>query len=810
MGGNRDALAQTNKINGYQIKNNAAKNKNGKKKKFIIKQKNKSIKNSQNDSIEIDQELENTDNNSYIASENKSKNLKEIIISGNNYITSREILEYLDFYDFSSASPENIDSSLKKLYQSDLFSDIKIYQSDQIVKIEVAENPIIADVKFIGSKKIEEKLLQNELSLKKKAIFTKGKLKSDLKRISEIYLKSGRFLSYVEPKIKSRDNNLIEVIFEIFEGPKADISNINFIGNKNYSKSDLLSAISTKESKWYRFFSSDDSFDSDRIDFDKENLRRFYGNRGYADFTVISANSQLTPNKSNFFINFVIEEGIKYRINNITINNLVKKFDETPLYKKILIKKKQFYNLEMIDKTIDRMIEFMSEKSFAFAHIEPKLIRNKEQKTIDIEFIIEETPPIYINKITISGNSRTLDEVIRREIRIKEGDPYNINKINRSRQRIENLGFFEKVNLNVKRIDNSDKVDIEIEVKEKKTGEFNFGVGYSTVDMLTTNIGIRERNVAGTSQELGLNLQKSRFTTSADINYVKPYFYGQNIDLGIDVFKYDMSKRNTLVYDQSSSGFALKGDYAISEFLRHQIRYSFRDETVSNVDSAASQNIRNLQGNFTSSIFGHSFSYDKRNNRIDPRSGYFLSFSQDLSKWGGNVHNIKYEGSATYYQPTFNDDFILKFITRAGFIDGIGQDVRSNYGFFLGGNNFRGFEFGGIGPRTKINGNAKNGDILGGNIYYIGTAEFRFPLGLPKELGIYGILFSDNGTVTKTDKINLNGNDVADTGSLRSSYGLSLAWSSPMGPIRLDFSRIYRKEYFDRTQAFRFSFGSNF
>lgn len=733
----------------------------------------------------------------------------KVQIKGNERVDNETILGFLTEKK-SQLSKSEIDETLKKIYESDLFSDAKITQENGQLIIEVKENPLITDVKFVGNKKIEDDALKGEISLKKRSVFTKAKLQSDLKRINELYLKSGRFLTKIDPKIIQKEQNRVEIIFEIFEGSKAKISDIYFVGNLNFSDQELMDEISTRKSKWWRIFSSADVYDSDRIEFDKEKLRRFYGSKGYADFVAISSIAQITQNKEKFFITFLLEEGIKYKVGDINIINHIEKFDASVLEKEILIKKGRTYNSDLIDKTIDAMIKVMSEKSYAFAHIEPILKRNKEQKIIDIDFVIQETPPVYISQITITGNTRTQDEVIRRELRIREGDAYNITKINRSKQRLENLGFFEKVEFNTKRIGNTDKVDLDIIVKEKKTGELNLGIGYSTVNRLTANIGIKERNLMGTGQELGVNIQRSFSGITSELNYTKPYFMGRSIDVGFDVFQYDLSKRNTLVYDQKTNGITFRGDYSLTEFLKHQIRYSYREENISNVDSTASLNLQYLQGDFTHSTIGHTLLYDKRNNRLNPTEGYYISASQDYTGIGGYINNIKYEGSAGFYQPVVTDDYVLKLLTRGGYVDGIGQDVRSNDSFFLGGNNFRGFQFAGLGPRTISNGSASGGSVIGGKTYYVGTAEFKFPLGLPKELGISGALFSDNGTVKGVDQINKKGAAVADSGSLRSSYGLSIIWSSPLGPIRLDFSRVAKKEQYDLTQNFRFNFGTSF
>lgn len=739
----------------------------------------------------------------------------KIIVKGNERIDKETIISFLsqDIKDnkTKNISRAQIDNSLKKLFESDLFIDVEIYQEGLDIVIEVKENPIISEVKIVGNKKIDDDVLLNEISLKKRGIYTKFKMQSDLKRINEIYLKSGRFLTKIEPKIIQKEQNRIEVIFDIKEGPKAKISDIIFVGNKAFSDSDLVQETTTRVSKWYKFLSSSDVYDSDRIEFDREKLRRFYASKGYADFATISANAQILTTKDKFLITFLLDEGIKYKFGEIEIVNQIDKFDEKILQKAIMIKKDKVYNADLIEKTVDKMVKIMSDKSYAFAQIEPILKRDKERKIIDIEFLVQESPRVYIDQVIIKGNVRTQDEVLRRELRIQDGDSYNITKINRSKQRLQNLGFFEKVEFNTKRIGDSDKIILEVDVKEKKTGELNFGIGYSTVDQATANIGLRERNLFGTGRELGINIQRSKFSLSANVDYSKPHFMNRPITVGVNVFSFASDQRNTLVYDQESNGFSVRAGYAITEYLGHQVNYSLRDESIFNVREGAANTIQQLEGEFLSSSIGQSFTYDKRNNVIDPRSGFYISLGQEYTGIGGDIKNIKHTGSIGVYQPTFNDDFVLKLLLKGGIIDGLGQDVRNNLGFFLGGNNFRGFEFAGLGPRAFTNaGSAVGGNAVGGNVYYVATAEYRFPVGLPKELGIYGILFSDNGTVKSVDESTRRDTEVADTGSLRSSYGLSIAWSSPMGPIRFDFSRIYKREEFDRTENFRFTFGTSF
>ncbi|MFT7098358.1 MAG: outer membrane protein insertion porin family [Rickettsiales bacterium] len=735
----------------------------------------------------------------------------EIVIKGNQRIDQQTIESYLEKPELLKNNSAAINQSIKNLFASELFLDAKIYSAGMQVVVEVKENPIISEIEFWGNKKIDDESLQGEIKLAKRGVYTKAKLQSDIKRINDIYIKSGRFLTKIEPKIVQKKQNRIDLIFDIKEGKKASIRDISFIGNDVFSDTELSNEITTKESKWWKFMSSSDSYDSDRIEFDKEKLRRFYSSKGYADFNTLSAIAQISPAKDHFFINFLLEEGIKYDFGETTIINKIRKFDESVLKEVIKTKTGKVYNGNLLSETVDDMVEIMSEKGYAFANIEPILKRNKEEKIIDIDYLIQETPRIYINKITINGNTRTMDEVIRREIRVREGDAYNITKINRSKQRIQNLGFFDKVEFDTKKVGDSNLVDLEIEIKERKTGELNFGIGYSTVDRATGNVGLKERNLFGTGRELGVNFQKSALRFSNEINYTKPWFMDREIAVGADLFNYQLNKQNTLVYDQKSNGGLIRANYSILEHLGHQMRYSLKSENISNIEDTASVAIKNLEGDFVNSSFGHTLLYDKRDNRIDPRGGYYFNLSQDYAGIGGDISYIKNEGSAGYYLPILgNKDFILKVSAKFGHIDGLGQDIRSNDNFFLGGNNFRGFEFAGIGPRAQINGSFVGGDALGGKTYFTNTTEFRFPLGLPKDLGISGSLFSDIGTLKGVDGINTRNSPVSDTGSIRSSYGLSFGWASPIGPIRLDFSKANKKEEFDRVENFRFSFGSNF
>lgn len=735
-------------------------------------------------------------------SQNNIDNL--LVINGLKRTDEISVKQFFENLKIDKNLQENLDKISKQMLESELFNEVEINYLNKKIYINLSENPIIFETKFIGNKKIDDEILQAEISLKKRSVFSQNKLQNDLKRIQNIYLKSGRFLTKIETKIVPKDNNRIELIFEINEGPKAKIGEIYFVGNENFADRELKEQISTKKTIWWKFLSNSDLYDSDRLEYDKELLKRFYNNNGFADFNIISSMAQINKNKDSFFITFLLEEGIKYNFGEINIDNRITNFDSEILYKNILFKSGEIYNAQNIEQSIDKMMEVMSEKSYAFANIEPILKRNIKNKTIDIDFIIEETPRVYINQIKIFGNTRTIDKVIRRELRIIEGDPFNLNKINRSKQRLENLGFFEKVELNQKRIGDTNQVDVEITVKEKRTGELSLGVGFSQFDRFNVNAGIRENNLFGTGRKIGLNVQRSFANLNASVDYTKPYFLDRPIDVGINLYRTTSTRRNGRDFDMYNSGFRLNANYSITEFFDHLISYSYNSQEVGNIGSNSSITLKMLQGNYIYSAIENSFIYDKTNNRFDPRNGYFVSLSTVYNGVGGNVRNIKYNGKIGYFIPTINNDFILRFTGNAGLIEGIGEDVLIQNNFYLGGNDFRGFDFFGMGPRTV------NGEPLGGKKYYVGTAEFRFPLGLPRELGIYGALFWDNGVLTGVEKNLKTQNEILDKAEYRSSVGLSIAWASPVGPIRLDFSKILQQAKQDRTQRFNFNLGTNF
>lgn len=745
-----------------------------------------------------------------IAKKQTPPKVEKVIINGNERVDEAIVKNYLILQENSQYNDDDLNTSIKALYESGLFKDVNTDFSDGKLTITVFENPLITEIGFDGNKKLDDNILSSEITSTKRSVFNKNRLNNDVKRILDIYRSTGRFLATVEPKIVEEPNNRIKLVFEINEGKPAKVRDIHIIGAKKFTQRELKAELQSKESSIFRFGSSE-AYSPMKLEYDKELLRRFYYSKGYPDFEVLSAVGEIDRNSRWFDITFLIEEGEKYRFGDIKITNNIKKMDNKKLEKAIKIKSGKVFNANLIETSVDSMTNELAKEGFAFVNIRPMMRKNEEEKVVSIDFVIDESPRMYVGEISIIGNSRTFDSIIRRELRLEEGDPFNIAKLNRSIQRLNNLGYFEKVD--VKRINgkNPNQIDLIVEVQEKKTGEFQFGVGYSTVDGPNVNVGIRETNLLGRGQTANLNVVYAKYTKDISLSYGKPYFLGRDLYAGFSVFYRKDEDEYSVDYKETSYGGSINTAYSITEYLDQRWFYSIYQQDITDV-GLDYQGIITKGENLTSMI-GQTLSYDRRDNKFETNSGFLLNWSIEYAGLGGDKRYIKNTGLANFYIPIWPSIITLRLGAKGGIIEGIGKPVDPVDAFYLGGTSFKGFKYGGIGPRTinPFTGSAKDGSAVGGKIYYAFDAELKFPLGLPKEYGIYGSVFINAGTVRGVDSSKtLSKERVADSGSIRSAYGVSLSWRSPMGPISIDFSRVLKKESYDESQNFTFNFGTSF
>lgn len=731
--------------------------------------------------------------------------IQEIHVEGTERIEPATVVSYMDLRAGDVLDSYSLDRALKALFATGLFADVNIEQRGGALVVHVVENPIINEIAFEGNDRIDDEELLAETQLRPRQVFTRTKVQSDLSRLYQVYRQQGRFSVDIEPKVIRLDQNRVNLVYEINEGAVTKIKTIRFIGNKRYDDSKLRSVISTKEDAWYRFLSTDDRYDPDRLSYDQELLRRFYLAEGYADFNLTSAVAELSPDKEHFFVTFTLEEGQRYRVGQVKLDSRLRNFDPAPLYETVKISSGDWYDADLVQETVDNLTDALGDLQYAFVSVRPNIARNRQDAIVDITFEINEAPRVFVERIDIKGNIRTMDKVVRREFLLSEGDPYNRSKLARSEQKIKDLNFFESADVSAKQGSAPDKTVIEVDVAEKSTGELSIGAGFSTSDGPLADIRIRERNLLGKGQDLLLAATIAGERTEFDASFTEPYFLNRDLAAGFDLFHVTRDLQDESSYDQKRTGGGLRLGYPLSERWRQTVSYRVERNEITDVQSDASTYIRAQEGERDTSAIGLRTTYDNRDSTLFPTDGWFLWLDNEMSGLGGDSQYVSGRTGASWFYPVF-DQVVLNTLGEVGAIAGYGdEDVAINERFFLGGSTLRGFESAGIGPRDLT-----TNDSLGGNVFYRGSVELSFPIGLPEEMGIKGHTFSDIGSIWEVDTTpGLNAN-IVDENSLRAAVGAGISWRSPFGPIRVDAAVPVAKEDYDEDEVFRFNFGTRF
>ncbi len=731
----------------------------------------------------------------------KADIIKDIVIQGVKRIESDTVRSYILLQEGQLFDRRRMDQSLKSLYSTGLFADVVIRKEKNSLIVQVVENPIINRIAFEGAKTIEDADLRKEIVLRPRVVFTRTKVQADVKRILQLYRANGRFSASVVPKVIQLPQNRADLVFEVSEGPLTKVERISFVGNRFESDSDLRNIIRSKETRWYRFLSSDDTYDPDRLALDQELLRRHYLSKGFAGFRVESAVGELTPDGKAFFITFSINEGTRYRFGNVEVSSDMRGVDPKLLTKLVTFKKGDRFNNKKIDEVVDAITDSVGNRGFAFVEIRPKLDRDRKTKVVNVTFEVREGPRVFVERFDITGNVRTIDKVIRRETQIAEGDAFNASKLRRGRQRIQDLNFFNKVDFKRKQGSAPDKVIIGVDVEEKSTGSLTFGAGYSTDVGALIEFGIKENNLLGKGQKLGFSGTLAGEKSQASISFTEPYFLDRDIAAGFDAYHVIRNLQSSSSYDSKKTGLGLRSGYPLSSNLRQSLRYKIESAKIENVSVSASNLIKAQAGSRFLSQIGQTLSYSTLDSRINPKDGYRLQMTNDIAGLGGNIRYLRNTVKAVQYHELFGG-WVFNIKGETGHILGIDQDVKIPDRFVLGGMNLRGFTNAGAGPRDT-----NTDDSLGGEWLYTGSTELKFPLGLPNELGITGQIFADVGGLTEVNPSNSN---IKDSGSLRVSAGTGIGWVSPFGPIVVDFGWALKKENYDKTELIRFNFGTRF
>ncbi|MBU6269073.1 MAG: outer membrane protein assembly factor BamA [Sphingomonadales bacterium] len=719
--------------------------------------------------------------------------IQTITVEGSQRLEADTVLSYIKLRAGDLYTEAAADQALKDLYATELFTDVQVRNDAGRVVIAVKENPVINRIILEGNKHLKEDKINPEIKLAPRQIFTRSKVRADVSRIIELYKRQGRFAATVEPKMVLLDQNRVDIVFEISEGPKSKVRQINIIGNKAFGEKKLQGEMMTKQVNALRFWKGGTSYDPDKMAYDQQKLRQFYLTNGYADFRVVSAVAELTPDKKDFIITYVVEEGKRYKFGDVKVESQLRDFDGEALAKNLPMKKGLWYNAKQVEDTVDKLNETAGVFGYAFADARPDYDRDPKALTMGVTFNIAEAPRVYVERIDVNGNTLTQDKVVRREFRLAEGDAFNSLQVKRSTNRIKSLGYFQE-KFEVKQNPGSakDRIILEANVEEKPTGELQLSAGYSSLESFIFQASVQQRNFRGRGQTVGLSGSISRYSKSVEVSFTEPYLFDKNVALGVDIYRRDYnnfnfsgSDRNT-IYSQSTTGFQVRLGLPLTEYMsligRYTLNYdkvsldknqfySLNSLGVSTCDTVlAGRYLCDAEGKRTSSILGASLVYDNLDNRVHPTKGKSGSVGVDFAGLGGSVKYLRFRANAAEYWPVWKG-FIFSLQGEGGVIKSLHDRGIANEDnvlltdrFYLGEPQIRGFDIRGVGPRivrkplsVDANGaytvestdkNTWSDDAIGGRFYYMGRAELEIPLGSgAKELGIRPSIFVDAGAV---------------------------------------------------------------
>jgi outer membrane protein insertion porin family len=739
-----------------------------------------------------------------------------IRVEGNQRIENGTILSYMLVQPGDAFDPDRIDRSLKTLYGTGLFSDVQLTRQGDTLVVHVKENPLVNRVAFEGNRAFNDAQLRDVVDLRPRSVFTPGAAQADRQRILDAYAKKGRYDARVEPKIIDLGQNRVDVVFEINDGDSAYISRIHFVGNHAFSESRLREVISSREEAFWRFLSSSDSYDPARIDFDKELLRRYYLKSGYVDFKVVDATAELSPDKKAFFVTFALDEGERYRVSKVTVNSTLRNVPSEQLQQYVDVDPGDWYDGDAVERSVQAMTDAVQNRGQAFVQVNPRISRDEKNHTVELVFDVAEGPRVYVERIDITGNVRTQDKVIRREFRLAEGDAYNAALVRRSRQRLQDLNYFNSVNIAQSPGSAPDKTILTTQIEEKATGEFTVGGGYSTDAGPLLSVGLRERNFVGTGIDAGVSGVLATKETQINLSVTDPYFLDRNIVAGFDLFQTRNNNQDIASYSERRTGGVVRMGYDFSEHLRQAWSYSLVDRDVYNVATNASIYIQQQAGQTVLSQIGQTLALDYRDSTTDPRDGFIIRLGTDFAGLGGTAHFVRTKVDGEYFYPLEkylgDPDYGIVLSAGTGYLFNEGRNEQIIDNFFLGGENLRGFASGGAGPHTIPTAQAPTSDSVGGRFIWTQSTEFHFPLPISADIGITGRAFVDVGALSQMYTLTVNGSTIpiTDSPAARVGAGLGISWRTPFGLINLDLADPVVKKKFDKTQIFRFGFGTRF
>ncbi|TPJ72500.1 outer membrane protein assembly factor BamA [Mesorhizobium sp. B2-7-1] len=747
--------------------------------------------------------------------------ISRVEVSGNQRVDAETIRNYISIKPGKPFSSSDIDEAVKALFGTGLFSDVQINQVGSSLVVKVSEYKVVNQVLFQGNKKLKDNALQAAIQLKPRATFSQQALDADVESVKAAYKRIGRDDAAVTTQIMDLGDNRVNVVFNINEGGRTQIAAINFVGNHAYSGRRLSDVINTKRSSWLSFVLRDDVYDEDKLRADQELLRRFYYNHGYADFQVVSAVGELDDTTNKYTVTITVQEGDRYTFGDVSVESTIPEVDSKSLESAVETHKGDVYNAKDVEDSIVALTEKVAGSGYAFAQVTPRGDRNFENHTISVVYTIDQGTKAYVERIEIRGNDRTRDYVIRREFDVSEGDAFNQVLIQRAKKRLENLDYFQSVDISTVPGSAPDQVVLVVTVVEKSTGEFSVGAGYSTGgDTPGPSIegSITERNFLGRGQYIKLSAGGGKNSRDFALSFTEPYFLGRRIAAGFDIYK---STREYDHYDTDTTGATVRFGLPITDNVTTQLAYNISQEKYDYPDNCLTSGVLDpakcnvspaIQAGIAESPWLKSsvslgLVYNTIDDMKNPHEGLYITGTTEFAGLGGDAKWVKFTGRASVYQTLSEQLDIVGLVSGgAGYLAGYGNgDLRIFDLFQSNDRMIRGFEYGGIGPVAS----GTSGDHLGGTTYFNASAEAQFPLPvIPESFGLRGAVFADAATLYGNELVGVNPDSTGI--NLRASVGVGLMWASPFGPIRIDYAIPVKKESSDNVQEFNFGIATRF
>ncbi len=741
--------------------------------------------------------------------------VEAVSVAGNQRIQTGTIESYMVIQQGDPFDPNKINLSLKTLYATGLFQNVSITRSGNTLQVNVVENPTVAAVFFQGNKAIEDKDAAAAISLKSRAVFTTAAAEADRRALLDLYAKKGHFDATVTPNIIRLSDNRVNVVFQCTDGAETKISRITFVGNQHFSQGKLREVVSSRENAWFRFLSSSDQFNPERVQYDEELLRQFYLHQGYADFQMNSANAELSPDRKSFYLTYNFTEGPRYRVASITVVvSGIRNLSGGQLRGLVPISKGDWFDGNALAEGITAVSTKAQDLGYAFAQVNPDVETDPASRTLKITLNVVQGPQVYIQRIDITGNTRTEDKVIRRELTVADGDGYSQTKIDKSKSNLKDLGYFKDEDITTSAGTTPQQVILDTKVTEQATGQFSLGGGYSSSLGALVNAGLSQNNFLGTGVNTSINAVLAQRGTQINLGVTNPYFLDRNLIAGFDLFRTVTdsytSAATAYSYSESDIGADVRLGYRFNANVRQSFTYTLSQRDVYDIATGSSLYVLDEQGISSLSQLSQTLSFDYVNDDQNPTSGLLVDLTADFAGLGGTAKYVRLSPDATYYVPLEhlfgNKSWVLKFAATGGYvIPTFGYQDHIIDRFFLGGDSLRGFADGGVGPHD-----ATTGDSLGGNIMWTESTELQFPLPLSPDLGVNGFAFVDTGSTYGVPASELNNGPAYDSAGPRIGTGLGVAWNTPFGLIDLSFAEPIVRQKKDQIQQFRVSFGTRF